>query len=166
MTTLSRAREPSALVAVEHRAARDERANRVGTLADKDAGRVDVAQPTAGGERVLEMELDRVVLGVQRRGDAALCPVGRRHPEITLRDEADAGNPALDELERGRAPRDAATDDDRVEGHVGAFRHGVPASTSRLSINRMGPTRAAIRSRTSPSMSDTSSSVPSRTTCA
>ena len=85
VATLTRAGEVVAAVdLVEVRAEGDELADPGGSLAGEHPHRVDVAETRTRDQRVGSVELGRVVVGVERGGDATLgvgrSPTIRAHP--------------------------------------------------------------------------------------
>ena len=88
-----------AVLAVEPRTDLDQLADPVGALVDEHSDGVGVAQPRAGVDRVLEVQLGGVGLA-QGRGDAALGEEGRRVVQAGLGQQADA--PAASGGDRGR----------------------------------------------------------------
>ena len=111
-------------VAVELRArARRARAPASGPSVTRMRTASAVAQPDAGDERVVEVLL-RGVLGVERRGDAALRPRGRARREHGLGHEQHPVDP-LAQPQRAGQPGDAgphhddvgAASSSRVRGH-------------------------------------------------
>ena len=161
MATLAGAGELAPAVEVEHGAPPQEHPHRDGPLGDEHPHRVRVGKATTGAQRVSLVELDRVVVDGQRGGDPPLGPSRRRLAEPALGDKPDTTGAALDEFEGRRAPGDAAADDERVERLAPDL--AVHRTTRRLSINRTCPTRAAMRSTTSPASAANGSRWPSAT---
>ena len=102
---------------------------RVGTLLDEHAHRVDIAEARAGTQRVGEMQLGRVDVLLEHRGDTALRVLSGRPAERGLRDDHDART-APRGTNRRREPGDATTEHQHVEG-----------------VHRIQPTRAVTRAR-------------------
>jgi hypothetical protein len=92
-------------------------------LAHQHVHRVGVAEPRAGDQRVLLVQLGRVVRP-ERRRDPALRPVGAALGAALLGD--DRHRAVRDDLEREEQPRDPAPD----HHHVGAA-HGSASSARR-----------------------------------
>ena len=99
-------------------------------LGHENAHRVDVAEPVAGGQRVLLVE-PRVVVVAHRGGDAALGVAGIALGRGRLGQEEDL--PGLRERQRGPERGDPAADDEVVRGRgqgrgVRCVRRRSPAS--------------------------------------
>ena len=127
----SRRQGELAVVLVEVRAPRDQLGDPPRRLADDQLDDLAVAEPLAGGERVVDVVLE-VVLGVEHAGDAALGVGAVALADLVLGDDQDPvrlGNP-----ERRAQPGEAAADDQhvgevvrqltRVEAHQAASRGG------------------------------------------
>ena len=123
--------------AVEHRAERDELADPVGALGHEDPHRVGVAQAGAGGERVGEVELGRVVAGVSSA--AATPPWAYRVAELAssplVRTTTD--QPAPCGVDRGREAGDAAAEHEEVDRRSGIRRQSYRC--------RRNPLRGRVR---------------------
>ena len=111
-------------------------------LVDEDPDGVHVAQPRAGPKRVGEVQVRRVLVVVQDRGDAALGPPRRRLGQRRLRDDADL-DAGVGEPHGDGQPRDAAADDEGVEASRRCGRRRPPT----LSMSRTPSTMPATSSR-------------------
>ena len=161
-------RQRPAGLAVEDGAHGDELVDPRRALVHQYPHRVGVAQAGAGGQGVGQVEIGGVLVAAEHGGHPPLGPAGGRLGELGLGQYADpepgpAGGPVT-----GRCHRRSQPDRGRQAGHT-APQHqdvegaGVPVRTaharsgegvvgsgpwgSRLSINRTGPTAAAMRSR-------------------
>ncbi len=94
------------------------------TLGHENAHRVDVAEPVAGGQRVLLVE-PRIVVVAHRGGDAALGVAGVALGRGRLGQEEDL--PGLRERQRGPERGDPAADDEVVRGRGQGSRHPLRA---------------------------------------
>ena len=139
---------------IERRAHRDELGHPIGPLVDEDTDGFDVAQPRSGRERVGEMEVGRVGITGEDRGDAALCPPRGGLVELAFRQHADTEAECIGCPHRGRQPRDSAAEDQKiepvVEGGVVARHRRHPPVAPTLSMRRAFPNRAAPSRRSSP----------------
>ena len=135
---------------IEHGPHRDELVDAAGSLVDEDADGVDVAQPGPGGERVGEVQVGRVGIAGEHRGDAALGPAGGGLIELALGEHADAQAERVGGPHRGREPGHAAAQDEQVESRAVARHCRQPTVTPTLSMRRALPNRAAPRRRSSP----------------
>ena len=138
---LARALQGAGRLAVEDRAECDQLLDARRPLVDEHPDRVHVAQPRTRSERVGEVQVRRVLVVVQHRGDAALRPARRRLRQRRLRHDADL-DAGVGEPDGDGQPGDAAADDERVEAHVSA-----PTTASTLSMSRTPSTSPATRSR-------------------
>ena len=126
-------------------------------LVDEDAHRLLVAQAGAGRQRVGEVQVGRVLVGAEHRGDAALGPargglrqraLGQHAERQRRRRPAGTGQP-----HRGRQAGDATPEDQDVEGsgpgpggHAGSF--SVSSASRRAdtsSITRLRPSTCTTR---------------------
>ena len=99
------------LFPVEVRAERHQLAYPVRSFVHQDPHRVLMAQPCAGDQRVLNVQL-RVVVRAHDPGDAALRPVGIGIRPVLLRDQRD---PALcGDFQRKRQPGAAAAQNQKI----------------------------------------------------
>ena len=106
---------------------RDELAQPGRALGAQHAHGVDVAQPDAGDERVLQVVLGGV-LRAERGGDAALRPARGAVVDEHLGDEQDAARAGG--VQRGGQPGDAGADDDDVGRRRPAGLRGEQARAS------------------------------------
>ena len=72
-------------------------------------------KPGPGAERVGQVQVGRVLVAGQHRGDAALGPARRRLLELALGEDADAGPAELGQAHRRRQARHPAADHEDVE---------------------------------------------------
>ena len=100
---------------------RDQLVHAAGALVDEDPHGLLVAQPGAGGQGVGQVQVGRVLVAAEHRGDAALGPAGGRLRQRALGQDAEgqrrsARRDGSGEPDRGGQPGDAAAQDQDVEG--------------------------------------------------
>ncbi len=117
--TLTRQLEPAVGVAVEHGPHGDELVDARRALLDQHPDRVAVAQPRAGRQRVGQVEVGGVRVGVEHRGHAALGPAGAPLLELALGQHADLEAVHLGGPHRRGQPGHARADDQQVERRDG-----------------------------------------------
>ena len=123
VAALAGEREHAVVVVVEVRPERDQLAHGLGALGHQDARGLGVA-PAGAGDQGVALVLLGGVPGTERRGDAALGPLGRARRQHVLGDDQDlvdltaqpqcggqAGDPGADDHDVGRGgpPRCGAT---------------------------------------------------------
>ncbi len=108
---LAREQEAALLVAVERNAVAEQILDARRGLARDQLGDVAVDDAGAGGDRILDVGVDRIV-GTERGGDAALGAGGRS--ALADRRRGDHGDGARRQLQRAEQSRQAAADDDDI----------------------------------------------------
>ena len=106
------------LVAVERNAVAEQILDARRGLAGDQLGDVAVDDAGAGGDRILDVGVDRIV-GAERGGDAALGAGGRS--ALADRRRGDHGDGARRQLQRAEQSRQAAADDDDIVEPVPGF---------------------------------------------
>ena len=110
------------VVAVEHGAERDQFVDASRTLVDENADGFEVAEAGASVERVRQMEVGRIGVSAEHRGDAALGPAGRRLLQLALGEHADPHAVDVGGPYRGREACDAGAEDEQIERvHAGSL---------------------------------------------
>ena len=142
--------EPAVGRSIERSPHRDELGDAAGSLVDEDADCLDVAQAGPRGERVGEVQVGRVGIASEHRGDASLGPSSRGLIELTLGEHADSQAERVGGAHRGREAGNSAAQDEEVESRAVARHCRQPTVTPTLSMRRALPNRAAPRRRSSP----------------
>ena len=155
VAALAGERQRAGGLAVELDAQRDQLVHAPGAFVDQNPHRLLVAQAGAGGERVGQVQVGRVLVAPQDRGDAPLSPARGRLGEHALGQDAQGRRPG--EPDGGGQAGDAAAQDQDVEGtrrragpaaHAGSVRGADSSASKRAdasSITRLRPSTCTTR---------------------
>jgi hypothetical protein len=115
MAALAGKFEAPLLVTVEGSPEGDEVLHATRTFLDKDPHCIDVAEPITGGKGVGQMEIGRIRIAAQHRGNAALRPSGGGLFECTLCEDSDTEPVSIGGPNRGGETGDAGAHNEEIE---------------------------------------------------
>lgn len=115
MASLAGQFETSLLVAVEGGTQSDEILHAPGAFLDENAHRIDVTETVTGGKGVGQMQIGRIRIAPQYRGNAALCPSSGCLFKCALREDSDPQPVAIGGPDRGGETGDTGAHNQKIE---------------------------------------------------